>query len=81
MTDEAFKFFRGRYNTKGTIVYGFALYEKNLPTPRSLEKAFPNWVSKKPSGWELVHFYPYKFECEFWRPDGKAIGKTSAREN
>src|SRR6185295_5682534 len=31
MTSEAFRFIRARYNTQGTIVHGFTLYEKNLP--------------------------------------------------
>lgn len=66
MTSEAFRFLRARYNTQGTIVHGFALYEKRLPTAPS--KTVENWpLPKKVSGWEYVEFYQHKFECEFWR--------------
>jgi hypothetical protein len=68
ITSEAVKFIRAQYNTQGTIVYGFALHEKDLPTPSSLEKMVKNWPFPKASpGWELLEFYQHKFECEFWR--------------
>jgi hypothetical protein len=66
--DEGLRVLRARQNTKGTIVYGFALYEKDLPSPQGLEKIMENWpFPKKAPGWEYVEFYQHKFECEFWR--------------
>jgi hypothetical protein len=66
MMDEAFKFVRARYNTQGTIVHGFALYEKNLPIPRGME-AIVEPLPKNGPGWEFMEFYQQKIECEFWR--------------
>jgi hypothetical protein len=66
--DEALKFFRGRYNTEGTVVNAFALYEKFLPTPRSLTPIVGDLLFPKRSpGWELVDHYQNNFECAFWR--------------
>jgi hypothetical protein len=66
--DEGLRILRARNNTKGTIVYGFALYEKDLPLPRVMEKIIRNWpFPNKVPGWEFVEFYQYNIECEFWR--------------
>ena len=62
--DEALRLFRAGYNKEGTMVDGFALYEKNLTSDANL-KTPP--VPNKESGWEFVEFYRHKFECEFWR--------------
>ncbi|MDO8700655.1 MAG: hypothetical protein Q7J56_03285 [Deltaproteobacteria bacterium] len=68
VTNEGVKLLRARQNTQGTIVKGYALYERVLPTPRSMEKLVENWpFSKKRLGWDFVDFYQYNFECEFWR--------------
>jgi hypothetical protein len=62
--DEALRVFRARYNKEGTMVNGFALYEKTLSSPPNVK----NWsFSKKELGWDFVEFYRHKFECEFWR--------------
>ena len=64
VVDTALRFLRARYNTDGEVVPGYALYEKVLPPPRSVE----NWpVKRDRTGWEHVNFYQHKFECEFWR--------------
>jgi hypothetical protein len=66
--DEGFRFFRGRYNTKGTSVHGFALYEKDLPPPPGMEKMMEKWPFPKTApGWKYFDFYPHSFECEFYR--------------
>jgi len=68
MTSEAVKFVRARGNTQGTIVHGYALYEKDLLAPRSTEKIVEKWpFPKTVSGWKFVEFYQHKFECEFIR--------------
>jgi hypothetical protein len=62
--DQAVRAFRARYNTEGTQVNGFALYEKVL-TPHSIVRN-PSFSKKEP-GWEFMEFYRHGFECEFWR--------------
>jgi hypothetical protein len=62
--DEALRAFRARYNKEGTMVNGFALYEKTRQSPPNVK----NWsFQKKEPGWEFIEFYRHKFECEFWR--------------
>jgi len=64
IVDEGLRVFRARQNKEGTIVYGFALYEKALASPTSVK----NWSSlKNDPNWEFVEFYQHKFECELWR--------------
>ena len=64
MLDEALRAFRARQNKEGTMVNGFALYEKALHSPPNVKNgSFP----KKELGWEFVEFYRHNPECEFWR--------------
>lgn len=63
IVDQGLRVFRARQNKDGTIVYGFALYEKSLTSSASVK----NWSSlKEDPGWEFVEFYQHKFECELW---------------
>ncbi|TMA92768.1 MAG: hypothetical protein E6J74_20220 [Deltaproteobacteria bacterium] len=62
--DEAVRAFRALKNKEGTMVNGFALYEKALHSPPNVKNgSFP----KKELGWEFVEFYRHNPECEFWR--------------
>jgi|SRR6266498_3828770 len=61
MLDEALRAFRARQNKEGTMVNGFALYEKALHSPPNAK----TWsLSKKEPGWEFVEFY---------RPEEKSL--------
>jgi hypothetical protein len=62
--DETVRAFRAGYNKEGTMVDGFAIYERALSSHPTVK----DWsLPKKESGWEFVEFYQHGFECEFWR--------------
>jgi hypothetical protein len=62
--DEALRAFRARYNKEGTLVNGFALYEKARQASPNVKTGA---LSKKELGWDFVEFYRHNLECEFWR--------------
>jgi hypothetical protein len=64
ISDKAVAFWRARHNSKGAIVYGFALYEKELPSPAIAGKAQTEIVIP---GWRVVEFHRHKIVCEFIR--------------
>lgn len=67
--DEALKFLRARYNTKGTVVHGFALYERGLPPPAE------EIMDKAPGG-SSSSFIKTGSSVNFGVLEGRASGKT-----
>jgi hypothetical protein len=62
--NEALRAFRALRNREGTMVNGFALYEKALHSSPNVKNGS---FLKKELGWEFVEFYRHNPECEFWR--------------
>jgi hypothetical protein len=64
ISDKAVAFWRARHNSKGAIVYEFALYEKKLRSPAIAGKAQTEIAIP---GSQVVEFHRHKIVCEFIR--------------
>ena len=74
--NEAMAFWHARQNRQGEIVYGFALYERQLP-PSSVRKSQTDITIPRS---RVVNFYPRKIECEFVRDRRQNRWKDKRRE-